>query len=191
MDPHKPLRVGFDLDGVILYNPARIARPLIVLFKNLFFHQKKVLFYIPTSKWEKFLYRLIHKTSIFVAGGYEDLIQMIQKKEIEAYIITARYSFMKDDFEQWIQKLDAKKYFTVCMMNKNNEQPHLYKQKAIEKLHLDIFVEDNWDIVTYLSHNTHAKIFWITNIFDRSLAYRYTFLSLRNVLTFIRSTRSK
>lgn len=37
----KPLKVGFDLDGVILYNPVRVLRPFSAFTSKLLFHKKK------------------------------------------------------------------------------------------------------------------------------------------------------
>lgn len=191
----KPLKVGFDLDGVILYNPARLARPLISLFKRLVLHRKKVSFYLPKTGIEKTLWRLFHKSSIFVAPGFDEIKKMAKKDEIEAYIITARYDFLKDDFESWLDKIQAKKYFKGCYYNKNNEQPNIFKERLIRQLKLDVFIEDNWDIVKYLNSkisskgrstfgrkNHNLKVFWIYNIMDKGLEYPYKFPSLNKAL---------
>jgi hypothetical protein len=59
----------------------------------------------------------------------------------------------------------------------------------IKKLNLDIFVEDNWDIVNYfksqmsnLKSKKKVKIFWIYNLLDRKIKYRYKFSSLKEVI---------
>ena len=67
---HRPLRVGFDLDGVILYNPARLIRPVITGFKHRFLHRQKTKFYVPRKPLEQWLFRLFHKSSIFISPGY-------------------------------------------------------------------------------------------------------------------------
>jgi len=48
--PKRPLRVGFDLDGVLLYNPARIARPLVAFVKKHFLKKRTKLFLYPKIK---------------------------------------------------------------------------------------------------------------------------------------------
>jgi cytochrome c len=59
----------------------------------------------------------------------------------------------------------------------------------IKKLNLDIFVEDNWDIAKYLKNQNSklktgkkTKIFWIYNLLDRNIKYRYKFSSLKEVI---------
>lgn len=177
----QPLRVGFDLDGVILYNPARIVRPLISFLKGKKFliKRKQMSFYYPKTKWEKELWRLFHKSSIFQAPGLNEVKKLVDEGKIEAYIVTARFGYMRNDFEKWLKKINADKIFKTCFMNEKNEQPHLYKKKMLDKLNLDVFVEDNWDIVNYLHKKGKTKAFWIYNIFDKKIEHphKYPYLS--------------
>ncbi len=182
----KILRVGFDLDGVLLYNPARITRPIIAFIKKNIFSKKTNNFYLPKSKIEKWCWHIFHKSSLFISPGLNNIKELVKKEKIEAYIITARYSFLKDDFENWLKKIEANKYFKGCYYNKKNEQPHIFKEKMIKKLNLDIFVEDNWDIVRYLNpkfknEKLKVNIFWVYNIFDKKIKYKYKFPSLTSI----------
>jgi len=183
----KPLKVGFDLDGVILYNPARVARPILSLFRKLLIHKPKKHFYIPKSKPEELFWYLLHKTSIMPAKGYKRLKKLIQDKKIKAYLITGRYNALKSDFEEWTDKIDAKSNFTASLYNKKNKQPHMFKKEMIEKLDLDIFVEDNWDIIKLLSENKRKSlsILWITNFLDKLIPYPQKFSSLDEVVDYL------
>ena len=61
----------------------------------------------------------------------------------------------------------------------------------IEKLNLDIYVEDNYDIVRYLSQSAKlkkVKIVWIYNILDRHINYPYKFPTLKAAVEFIKTT---
>lgn len=176
------MKVGFDLDGVLLYNPARIARPIIVAIKKLFFKQKVDQFFLPQAKWQKYIWLLFHESSLFVAPGYKKLKKLVTANKIEAYIITARYEFLKDDFQQWLNKIEADKFFAGCYYNNNDEQPYVFKQRMIDQLKLDIFVEDNWDNVKKMTKNKSTKIFWISNILDWRIPYEYKFSSFKKTL---------
>lgn len=186
------LKVGFDLDGVILYNPIRITRPIIAFLKSIFFNHKKPLtFYYPKSKLEKFFWRLFHLSSLFPSPGTQNIKELVKQKKIKAYLITGRYSFLENDLQHWVKKLKLKRYFQGIYFNKNDEQPHFFKEKIIKKLKLDIFVEDNWDIVNYLKtqmtknktkKTKKTEIFWIYNLFDRKIKYRYKFPNLKTAL---------
>lgn len=183
----KQLRVGFDLDGVLLYNPARIARPFIVFIKKIFLKKEVNKFHYPETKIQKLIWLMFHKVVFGPALGYEDLKQLLKTKKIKAYIITGRNESLKNDFNQWIKKLNAKKYFSGCYFNDKNEQPFLFKEKMIKKLKLNLYIEDNWDIVNYLNRQSFSKsqqleIFWIYNILDLTKKFPNKFPNLISVI---------
>ncbi|MCS6956674.1 MAG: hypothetical protein NZM02_02405, partial [Patescibacteria group bacterium] len=60
----KVLRVGFDMDGVLLYNPARIFRPIIFFLKKFLLKRDVNKFYYPKTKLEKLIWLFLHKTSL-------------------------------------------------------------------------------------------------------------------------------
>lgn len=186
----KVLKVGFDLDGVILYNPIRVARPIIAFFKSIFFnHKKPLFFYYPKTKIEKLFWKILHLSSLFPAPGVNEIKKLVKEKKIKAYLITGRYSFLENDLQQRIKKLKLKNFFEGIYFNKNDLQPHLFKEKMIKKLNLDIYIEDNWDIVNYLTQNSELKtqnkkikIFWIYNLFDRRIKYKNKHHSLSSAI---------
>jgi len=186
---NKVLKVGFDLDGVLLYNPVRIFRPIIYFIKKYILKRKTNQFYYPKNKLEQLIWLFLHKSSLFPAPGVKEIKQLIKEKKIKAYVISARYESLKEDFLFWKKKIDPENLFSSWYYNEKNDQPHLYKEKMIKKLNLDIFVEDNWDIVKYLKTQNSklksgkkTKIFWIYNLLDRNIKYWYKFSSLKEVI---------
>lgn len=187
MKRNAPLRVGFDLDGVLLYNPARIVRPVISWFKRTFLHRKKLGFYYPHSNAEKLMWRLFHRSSIYNAGGLDEIRRMVQEKKIEAYLITARFGFLGHTVHRWVKKNHLEHVFTAVYFNSNDEQPHLFKERMVKELNLDVYVEDNFDIVSHLAKKTKTHILWIYNIIDRSMSYTHKFPGLREAVLFIKT----
>ncbi len=181
----KKLKVGFDLDGVLLYNPARIVRSPVVHFKHIFFPKKEKVFYVPSTGPERFLWHIFHLSSIFIAGGYSDIKKLRDKGIIEPYLVTARYDFLKPDLKRWLRLMKAHDTFEGVFMNENNMQPHLYKEKMVKRLGLDMFIEDNWDVVAHLNKTTTSKNLWIYNIFDRGIEYPLRFPSLKKAISFV------
>jgi hypothetical protein len=189
---NKPLKVGFDLDGVLLYNPARIVRPLISLMKKkkVLLHREQLEFYVPEPGLGQFFWELLHKSSVWVAPGFKKIEQLKKQKLIEPYLITGRFAHLKKDYEKWKLKMGADQLFVKCLMNDEDEQPHLFKERLIKELKLDVFIEDNWDIVQYLdkcfsnSHNKKLspKIIWLSNIMDFQIDYPYKVKSLTEAL---------
>jgi len=125
---NRPLRVGFDLDGVILYNPTRIFRSPITLIKKIFFKKRQLKFFIPQTSLGKFFFRLFHYSSLFAADGLKDVKKLIQENNIKAYLISARFDFLKNDFDEWVKKIDSEGDFSGYFYNKDNEQPHVFKE---------------------------------------------------------------
>jgi len=186
---NKVLKIGFDLDGVLLYNPARVFRPIVYFIKKYILKRKTDQFYYPKNKLEQFIWLFLHKTSLFPAPGIEEIKTLIKQKKIKAYVISARYESLKKDFLFWKKKIDPENIFAGWYYNEKNDQPHFYKEKMIKKLKLDIFVEDNWDIVNYLKSQISnlksgkkIKIFWIHNLLDRRIKYKYKFPVLKKVI---------
>ncbi len=190
---NKPLKVGFDLDGVILYNPVRVLRPFSALASKLIFKKKGTSFFIPQSPFAKFAWYLLHKSSFIPARGLKDLKKLVEEGKIEAHLITGRYASLTDDFESWMKGIDADHIFASQRHNVKNEQPHIFKRNLIKKLGLDIFVEDNWDIVKELRPKVDRpmgekvpKIFWIMNLLDRHIPHEHKFHNLRGVINRLR-----
>jgi hypothetical protein len=173
MSKPKPLKVGFDLDGVLLYNPARLVRPLIKFVKHQLLGKKRVSFFVPKTPLQRFMWDVLHESSLWIAPGTDDIKSLVEQGKIEAYIITGRFKHLKHNTEKWINRLNADSHFKQWHFNQKAEQPHLYKENLIKELDLDVFIDDNWDIVQYLHQQfgPHRKIFWVYNLLDRHIKY--------------------
>jgi uncharacterized HAD superfamily protein len=197
----KIIRVGFDLDGVLLYNPARIVRPIISLMKK-----KKVLidrdeleFYVPKPGLGQFFWELFHKSSMCLAPGFKQIEQLKNQQLIEPYLITGRFAHLKKDYLKWKRKMKADQLFAACYMNNHDEQPHLFKERMIKELNLDFFIEDNWDIVQHLNQNlgqkqvgqNSPKIIWLSNVLDFRINYYAKANNLRQALSLINFKKNK
>lgn len=172
----KTIRVGFDFDGVIAYNPLRIFRLPTNILKNLFLHQRELRFYYPKTRLEQWIWILIHESSFFPAVGISELRTMLEKSEIEAYLITSRYACLEPSLFRWLKKHNLHQSFRGYFVNKKNEQPHLFKEKMIKSLELDAFIDDSWDIVQHLNQSKQAnglktEIHWVYNMIDRFNSY--------------------
>lgn len=184
----KKIKVGLDFDGVVAYNPFRIVRPFIAYFKRNIFGVKKIQFWYPRKRWQQIFWIILHESSIFPSKGVELLEKLVKEDVIEIHLITARYSFLDDHLNNWLKKYKIYSLFKTINTNKHNEQPHIFKEKMIEKCSLDFFIEDNWDIVKYLHTKQetvgkeHTKIYWIYNLLDHFVEYPHKFPYLEKAL---------
>jgi hypothetical protein len=185
MKHYKPISVGIDFDGVLAYNPFRVIRAPITFVKRNVFKNKKTEFYIPQNGIERTVWKVLHESSIFPAQGVGRLQRMVDDGIIEAHLVTARYSFLRDNLFKWLDKHQMKELFTSITINDHDEQPHLYKARVINENHFDYFIEDNLDVVDHLIKTTNTNVLWIYNILDRRHTYPTKFPYLGRALDFI------
>ncbi|MBI3379536.1 hypothetical protein HY029_02135 [Candidatus Gottesmanbacteria bacterium] len=182
------IKVGLDFDGVVAYNPFRIIRPVVAFVKRKIFGVNKLEFWYPKARWQQIYWAILHESSIFPSKGVDLLKDLVDKGYIEAHLVTARYSFLDNHLYRWIDRYKLRKYFKTINLNKNDEQPHIFKERMIEKHKFDYFIEDNWDIVKYLhtrqetAGKKHTKIYWIYNILDHFVAYQHKFPYLKKAI---------
>lgn len=179
----RAIKVGFDFDGVIAYNPLRILRSPITFFKKKILGGEKTTFTIPKRGLSRFLWKIAHDASIFPSRGTEKLKKLVESGRIEAYLISGRFGYLEDHLNTWLTRHNMKSYFTRININKDDEQPHKFKERTINKLALDAYIEDNWDIVEHLSITLpKTKVYWVTNILDRYIDYPRKYNSLEEIL---------
>lgn len=191
----KTIRVGLDFDGVVAYNPFRVCRAPLAFFKRNILGAKKLNFWYPKEKWQQIFWKILHESSVFPAKGVDLLRKLVEEEKIEAHLITGRYSFLDNHLYNWLDKHRLRRLFKTININKNDEQPHVFKERIIKKYELEIFVEDNWDIVEYLTQNSKLKdkdskikIYWIYNLVDRNTPYKYKSPYLQKALEEIMRT---
>lgn len=172
------IKVGFDFDGVLFYNPTRVLRPIIYFVKKYLLGVRSTKFYIPKKSFTQKCAALLHKTSFGPNKGFDDFIDLVNNPKYEVYIITARPSFLKESLTDLLKPFDLRRINGI-IQNGKDEQPHLFKERITKELGLHYYVEDNWDVVKHLSENTTAQIIWMTNIID-TLFIQYG-LKARNV----------
>jgi hypothetical protein len=178
----KKIKVGFDLDGVLFFNPLRFVRAPIELAKKYILNKNTMSFYVPKTRAEELMWRAVHMSSLRPATGWARIRELSEQGLIEPYLITARFRCLKNDFNRCLRTINAESYFAGCYQNLDDEQPHLFKEKMVKQLGIEYYVEDNWNIVSHLSQNTEAKVLWITNIFDASIPYEPRFPSLASAI---------
>lgn len=186
MKKPKKLIIGFDFDGVVAYNPARLARLPISFIKRRIFGIRTVSFFVPKTSIERTLWALAHESSMFPAKGAALLRTMTKERLIEAHLVTSRFAFLESNLRVFLKRWNLLDCFTSVTLNYKEEQAHIYKERVIREKKFDYFIEDNWDIVSHLSHqHLKTEIHWIYNILDRGQAYPRKHPYLEQALTSI------
>ena len=179
----KKIVVGLDFDGVVAYNPARLARLPIAVIKRHILGIHKVSFFVPQNDWQRDLWALGHETSVFPALGASTLRQLVRDGRVEAHLVTARFGFLEGHLLRFLDRWQLRDIFATVTLNKKEEQPHLFKERIIRVKKFHYFIEDNWDIVDHLNHGkTQTQIHWIYNLFDRGREYPHKHPYLKKAL---------
>ncbi|OGG03162.1 hypothetical protein A2W14_03625 [Candidatus Gottesmanbacteria bacterium RBG_16_37_8] len=183
----RKIRVGLDFDGVVAYNPFRIVRAPWAFFKSRILGIRKLTFFYPKTNFSKFIWKLMHDSSIFPAKGKNLLMDLVNNDLIEVHLVSGRFSFLDDHLYSWLDRYGMRKIFKSINWNRKDKQPHKFKEELIRNKKIEIFVEDNWDIVEYLgesnkNYGKRVKIFWIYNLVDRLRKYEYKYPYLEKAL---------
>lgn len=178
----KNVTVGLDFDGVVAYSPLRILRRPIAMAKHNLFGVDKTHFWIPQTSFQRWAWSLAFASSYFPARGTTLLRRLTAERSIEAHLVTARFSFMHSHLDQWLHRREMHDVFAGVILNTRDEQPHLFKERIINAKRFDYFIEDNLDIVRYLTGRTKTRMFWIYNILDHFTPYPYKFPYLEKAL---------
>ena len=165
--PKQKIAVGFDFDGVLFYNPIRLLRPLFDAIRIHVLHVPSTTFYISKGRLSHFFMRIVHATSFMPNVGMREFQAMLGDPRYEVHVITARQRFLAKDLFWLLQLYHITIDPRIVHYNDRNEQAHLFKERITKELKLDYYVEDNWDIVKYLTEHTKAHIVWIYNRVDR------------------------
>lgn len=182
-DAQPPLKIGFDFDGVILYNPARIIRPMMAYLKlKRVVKRHQLVFFVPKTKTQRSIWWLAHQSSLFPAPGLDQLKALVASGQVEAHLLTGRYPELAADVHRKLRLFGLADVFTQVHTMTTIQQPHLFKEAKIKELQLDLFVEDNYDIAAYLTGVVETQIYWLANVLDTKLVFAHKFASFKAIM---------
>jgi len=151
MENNPPIRIGLDLDGVLVDKPPLIPKRLLEwFFRGGTADSLNCRF--PCSKFNQKIRKLSHfyllrppirKNILFME-------RVVQDNRFEIYLISARYSFLTKETETWLKKRKIKRLFKKIYLNLDDEQPHLFKLKVLQGLKPKIYVDDDKIILEFL-----------------------------------------
>jgi len=178
----RKIKVGVDFDGVLAYNPFRVGRAIVAWVKTKVLRIKTLHFFVPQNASERIIWAILHESSVFPAKGTAKLKALAKSNTYEFYLVTARFGFLAPQVKRWLARWRLSGVFKALEINHAHQQPHVFKTQIVRKLELDYYIEDNWDIVQYLTGKTKTKIYWIYNVLDRGKVYQDKFPYLEKAL---------
>lgn len=164
------MNIGFDLDKIFIEYPFFL--PDAVINKSYKKIVKGKLIYRIPSRPEQLLRLLLHlpilrqpiRTNI-------SLIKKLSKKNNKHYLISGRFGFLKKRTNQIVKKYCFDEIFDYLYFNFNNNQPHLFKNEIIKKLNIDLYVDDDLELLKYIAcDNPKVKLFWLNKKMNKKLS---------------------
>ena len=165
-------KIGFDFDKIFVSYPPIIPDKLIdfiykgrvALIPKKDADKINLKYRIP-GRIEKQI-RIISHNYIFRPPLVNNIraLRLIRKKtNHKLYLISSRFGFLKDKTNYWLDKNKLKNEFYEIHFNFNNSQPHLFKEKTIQNNNITHYVDDDLDLLVYLSNkNPDLNLFWLT-----------------------------
>ena len=164
------MNIGFDLDKIFINTPPVVPIEIIEwLYKEKTNHELK--YRIP-SRPEQILRIFSHYPPFRqpIAENMNFLKKLASANKDKYYLISSRFGFLKTRTDNLIKKYHFDKIFNAMYFNYDNKQPHEFKNEIIKKLDLDMFVDDDLQLLEYLTDkNPKTKFFWLNEKVNKSL----------------------
>ena len=186
------MNIGFDLDKIFINYPPLVPSKII----DLFYKGKpngSLKYRIPSrieqiirifSHYPLFRPPIIHnmdyvrnlalanknKSSTFFLQNKTSSHNNPEKVLDKYYLISSRFSFLEKKTSDLIKRHNLDKIFNTMYFNYQNRQPHEFKNEIVKKLNLDMYVDDDFQLLEYLADkNPKTKFFWLNKKVSKPL----------------------
>lgn len=146
------MRIGFDLDRIFIKYPPLVPPGLIDwLYKS---HNTSGLSYrIPTNRLEIAIRKLSHLPFFRrpLVENIEFVNRLSRNKNYQLYLISSRYDFLEKITRQLLERYRLAPTFINVSLNTANEQAHLFKEKILRKYQIEVYIDDDEELLAYLT----------------------------------------
>lgn len=153
--PKQPVKkIGFDLDGVIVAGPPLVPKSLLErCFRGGASPQS--LDYCFPRPWQQRLRCFFHQPLFrpAIKNNLAAVKELATNPNYELYLISARYSFLIPQTNHWLSSHQIDNIFDQVILNQDNQPPHLFKQRILQRLNLAVYFEDDEAIASFLKEN--------------------------------------
>lgn len=155
------MRIGFDFDKVFVNYPPLVPNFVIDrLYKK---KSRKLTYRIPGSFERKI--RILSHHPLFrppIRSNITALTKIHEQKKHTLYLISSRFSFLRDKTQLWLKIYYMDELFDEIYFNFDDEQPHLFKNRMLSELKIDMYVDDDLDLLRFLAQkNSKKKFYWL------------------------------
>ncbi len=146
------MKIGFDLDGIFVDKPPVVPRSFLDWLYRGTQHNGPT-YRFPKTRLERAVRHWSH--IYYFRPAIKKNIDFVHHFSLhphhQFYLVTSRYDFLEKATYKLLNRYQLITPFQSININKENDQPHLYKEKMIKKLKLDLLVDDDLKLLKYLS----------------------------------------
>lgn len=158
------MNIGFDLDKIFINFPPLVPERIIEwIYKG---KPNGSLKYRIPGRAEQII-RIFSHYPLFrppIAKNMNYVKNLALANTNKYYLISSRFSFLEKRTAAIIKRYKFDKIFNAMYFNYANNQPHNFKDEIIKKLNLDMYVDDDLQLLEYLvDKNPKTKFFWLNN----------------------------
>ena len=164
------MNIGFDLDKIFVNYPPFVPTKIIDwLYKG---KPNGTLKYRIPSRLEQII-RIFSHYPFFrppITKNMNYVKNLALANINKYYLISSRFSFLEKKTTGLIKRYSLDKIFNAMYFNYENRQPHEFKNEMVKKLDLDMYVDDDLQLLEYLvDKNPKTKFFWLNNKVSKPL----------------------
>ena len=164
------MNIGFDLDKIFINFPPLVPTKIIDwLYKG---KPNGTLKYRMPSRAEQII-RIFSHYSLFrppITKNMNYVKNLALANTNKFYLISSRFSFLEKRTSSLIKRYRLDKIFNAMYFNYQNRQPHEFKNEVIQNLKLDMYVDDDLQLLEYLvDKNPKTKFFWLNKKISKPL----------------------
>lgn len=181
------MRIGFDFDKVFIdYPPFFPSKIIDRLYKE---KDNGVLLYRIPSKPEQLMRKATHLP--FLRPGIKNnlsFLKEISKKDNQLFLISSRFKFLEKETYRLIRKHKLDHVFDGLYFNFENKQPHLFKDEVIQKLKLDLYIDDDLSLLRHVAKGSEKTFFfWLNpkNNLQKVTSNIYAIKKLSDIVSFM------
>ena len=156
------MKIGFDFDKVFIDYPPFFPPSLI---NRIYKKQGGKAFQYRIQKKPEQLIRITTHFSLFRPVIKKNLLVLSQtkySKNHSFYLISSRFGFLQKRTDVLIRKYNLDQIFSGMHFNYQNKQPHLFKEAVIKKIGIQRYVDDDLELLEYLTgKNPTINFFWL------------------------------
>jgi hypothetical protein len=156
------MRIGFDLDKVFINTPPFV--PISIISKLYKQRDNGILLYRIPARPEQLFRKATHTPVLRppMKANLAFLKALSQEKKHHLYLISSRFKFLEPETQRIVKKYGLHNIFEKLYFNYENKQPHEFKNEVLQKLSLDIFVDDDLSLIRHIAKdNPKTQFFWL------------------------------